>query len=186
MANQKALSDGVAPGGLYSKENIRIMLCYLLNSIDAEISKTSFIEILQGTEIANYFEITDSLAFLENTGVVHTAERDGDFWYTITDTGKKVAESLYTELPRTARTKAYVTGVQVVNRERMKSCTDVEIKRVGEDGCNITLTVYDENKTVMMQTTLYTADYMQADAIAERFRDDPTKLYAAIIDTLTV
>lgn len=185
MSKQNALRDGVAPGGLYSKENIRIMLCYLLKSLDTEISKTAFVEILQDTELANYFEITDALSYLETSGTATVREVDGDLRYSITPVGRKVANELYTDIPRSARNKAYIAAVQVVNREKMAECTDIEIKRIGEDSCNLSMTIYDEKKNVMLGTTIYTADYMQADAISQRFLDDPAKLYEAVINALT-
>jgi len=185
MDNNKVLRGGVAPGGLFTKENIRIMLCYLLTRIDDEISKTAFADILQGTELANYFEISDALSFLENNGMVTITEKEGDIWYRITESGRHVSENLSTELPLSAREKAYAIGARVVNREKMSRGTEVEIRRIDGDDCNVIMTIYDGNKKILMQTTLYAADYMQAEVMAQRFRDDPSKLYLSILDTLT-
>lgn len=185
MTNQKAIRAGVAPGGLFSKENIRIMMCYLLKSLDTEISQTEFTEILTDTELANYFEISDALSYLENSPLANVTETDGEAHYRITEAGKKAAENLYSEIPRSAREKAYSAAVRVLNRERMKSCTDVEIKRVDGDNCLIVMTVYDDDKNIMMETKLYAADYMQADLIGQRFLTDPSKLYSAVLDALT-
>lgn len=185
MTDQKAIRAGVAPGGLFSKENIRIMMCYLLKSLNTEISQSDFTKILTDTELANYFEISDALSYLENSPLVVMTEKDGQALYKITDAGRKVAERLYSELPRTAREKAYNAAVRVLNADRMKNCTDVEIKRIDGDCCHIIMTVYDDDRNIMMETKLYAADYMQADAIGQKFLADPTTLYSAIIDAMT-
>lgn len=185
MTDSKAIRAGVAPGGLFSKENIRIMMCYLLKSLGTEISQSDFTTILTDTELANYFEISDALSYLENSPLVTVTEKDGQACYKITEAGKKVAEQLYSELPRTAREKAYNTAVRVLNMDRMKNCTNVEIKRVDGDFCQIIMTVYDDDRNVMMETKLYAADYMQADAIGQKFLSDPTRLYSAVLDAMT-
>ena len=185
MDKQKALRDGVAPGGLFTKENIRIMMCYLLKVLDSEISQSEFAEILTETELANYFEVSDALVFLEGSTAVTVREENGEAYYTVTEAGKKVADTLCSELPRSAREKAYNAGAAVLARHRMRRCVDTEIRRSGEDSCHLTMTVYDEKKNIMLQTTLYVGDYMQADMIAKRFQTDPTVLYSAVIDALT-
>ena len=186
MDKKKAMRDGVAPGGLFTKENIRIMVCYLLKQLNAEISQSEFAEILTDTELANYFEISDALVFLEKGAVVSVREENGEAFYTLNESGKKVAETLFTELPRSARDKAYNAGAALLARHRMRSCTDARISRADDgDGCHVTMTVYDDNKTVMLQTTLFVGDYMQADMIATRFQTNPGELYSAVIDALT-
>ena len=42
-----ALTAGVKPGGLRSKQDIKLLICYLLSSIPQGLSKTDLINVLQ-------------------------------------------------------------------------------------------------------------------------------------------
>ena len=53
-----AFTAGIEPGGLRTKNDIRIMVCYILNSVKAPLSKENILNILQEKGLANYFEIT--------------------------------------------------------------------------------------------------------------------------------
>ena len=56
-----AFIGGIEPGGLRNKNEIRILLCYLVNSIGAPLSREDVLSIMQENGFANYFEVTDAL-----------------------------------------------------------------------------------------------------------------------------
>lgn len=51
----EAFTGGVAPGGLRSKSDIRILICYILKSVGAPLSGEDIIRILQEKSLANYY-----------------------------------------------------------------------------------------------------------------------------------
>ena len=55
-----AFTGGVADGGLRTKNDIKILICYMLATLDAPFSKNDMIRVLQETALANYFEINDA------------------------------------------------------------------------------------------------------------------------------
>lgn len=59
-----AFTGGVAPGGLRSKSDIRILICYMLKSVNAPLSGDDIIKVLQEKSLANYFEASDALSAL--------------------------------------------------------------------------------------------------------------------------
>ena len=48
--------EGINPGGMRSKNEIRILICYLIKSVKAPVSKELILESLQKDGLANYFE----------------------------------------------------------------------------------------------------------------------------------
>ena len=65
-------TGGVNLLGLKSKNDIKLLICYLLASIDAPLSKEDIITILQDNELANYFEINDAISdLLDNNNITH-------------------------------------------------------------------------------------------------------------------
>lgn len=100
---QDAFTGGVEPGGLWNKNDIRILLCYLLASVDAPLSGEDIEKIVQERSLANYFEVRDALAALEQLGNV---ARVAEGLYTVTQAGREIADSLDATLPLSVRDKA--------------------------------------------------------------------------------
>ena len=67
-----ALTGGVEPGGLRVKNDIRLLICYLLSSINAPLSKQDIVQIMQENSLANYFEVMDSLSEMIQKGTIDT------------------------------------------------------------------------------------------------------------------
>ena len=91
-----AFTGGVAPGGLRSKSDIRILICYMLKSVNAPLSGDDIIKVLQEKSLANYFEASDALSALVSLGNV---TREEDNTYVLTKRGKSVADDLEQLIP---------------------------------------------------------------------------------------
>ncbi len=178
-----AFTGGTVLGGLRTKNDIRILLCYILRSLDAPISKTDLNTVPVATALANFFEVNDALEALVSAGLASADARDGDVYYTVTPSGREVADRLETELPRGVREKAVSAVIELISREKACRGTEARVEKL-DRGYRAVLSVSDGD-TLMMQTVLYTADSLQANSICERFQQHPEKLYAGIVDLLT-
>ena len=178
-----AMPQGVKPGGLRTKNQIRVLLCYLLKNIDSEISKNGLNELIQETSLANFFEIGDALSQLTEEGNLSENFHDGDRYYSLTSKGESFVEDIDTELPLSVRKEVVNTAIGIVAREKMRGTVETHKEKL-ERGYHVTLSVKDGD-TVMMQTVLYAADSVQAEAVMEKFTSAPEKLYGGIIDILT-
>ena len=181
--NYDAFTEGTALGGMRTKNDIRILLCYLLKCLDVPFSKSDLNEALQTTALANFFEINDALSSLTQSGLAAAEERDGDEYYTLTNAGKTVADRLETELPKLVRDTAVSAAMELLSKEKARGGTDVRIEKLPK-GYHVYLSVKDGD-VLMMQTVLYAADSIQANSICERFLQAPEKLYAGIVEILT-
>ena len=139
--------------------------------------------VLQSLQLVNFFETNSALSSLAEAGLVTVSEHDGDEYFTLTDAGREFAGRLDTELPLTLRENVVRTAVGMAAREKMRGSTDVTVEKL-DRGYHVVLTV-SNNGEVMMRTTLYAADSLQAQALGDSFLNAPEKLYGAIIDTLT-
>ena len=177
-----AMTQDVGIGGIRTKYGIRVLLCYILKNVNSQVSRTAFSEILRSSELVNFFEINPALDSLYENGLVELVEKDDDDYFSITEEGISVAEKLQTDSPITAREKALSVAFSVVTRERLKGSVDYKIDKT-ENGFYVTLTVHDGDE-LMMQTRLFSADYLQAQLVGENFMKNPNKLYEGIIDAL--
>lgn len=181
--NFDAFAEGVALGGLRTKNEIRVLLCYLLGNLSGEISKSGLNEIIQSLQLINFFEMNSALSSLAESGLVRVSDHDGDEYYAVTEEGRAYAGRLETDLPINVRETAVKAAVGIVAREKMRGSTEVKIKKL-DRGYHVILTVRDGDE-IMLRTVLYAADILQAEAVGESFMNAPEKLYAGIIDILT-
>ena len=183
MTNEfDAMTQDVGIGGVRTRLGIRVLLCYILKNVGSEVSRTAFSEILRSSELVNFFEINPALDSLYENGLVELIEKEDDDYFRITPAGESVAEKLQTDISITAREKALSVAFRVVTRERLKGSVDYKIDKT-ENGYYVTLTVYDGDE-LMLDTKIFSADYMQAQLVGENFIRNPNKLYEGIIDAL--
>lgn len=173
-----ALTAGVKNGGLNSRTEIRILLCYLIKTA-APTTVQQLEEALLGEELVNYFEMTSALADLENNGLV---EKDKDT-YTITHKGSVIADTLAEDLPRTVRETA-IRGV-IRSQIWMKKAAQNLAKVVkGPDGYRVECSIADMGQEVFA-LTLAMPDELTANAVRKRFVEDGANIYALLLNQLT-
>ena len=96
-----ALTQGVAPGGLVSSSEIKVLICYILKSVKEPVPATKLCELLNYEGIANAFEVSDNIeSLLQNNHIICVNSADES--YTTTDSGSDQTRS---EL--TARTMSF-------------------------------------------------------------------------------
>ncbi len=178
-----ALSAGVNPiGGLFSVAEIRILICYILSAISDPIPSQQLAETLHHEEIANYFEVIDSISALEESGHIKCTNQ-AEKLYTLLPLGKEVASTLKTSLPIVVKERAHTATLKMVSRYKNAKETDIKITREG-DRSFITCSALD-GTDVFMSVKLMVADEEQANFIKNKFIDDPAKIYSSIIALLT-
>lgn len=178
-----AVSAGVSEyGGLFSTAQIRILICYIISTINEPIPGRQLADTLHYEAIANCFEVNDSIAWLCNSGHLKLVDEKEDT-YVITDLGRDTAETLKTTLPLTVKDRAYTAALKMLSRYRYTKETDYKISC--EDGRTfLTCTAYD-GKQPFISVKLMVGDTEQALHIKEKFLNSPTNLYAQIISLIT-
>ncbi len=173
-----SFSEGVELGGLRTKNEIKVLIGYLLSRLDTPLTREQLDEIICGEEIANYFEMSQALCELVDNGNIKLEGNE----LIITETGRENSETLEHDIPYTVREKAFNTAVRLQTRLRRERENKIEIERV-EKGCNVILSVVDADDEIM-SVKLFVADYDQALAVKERFLADPVNIYSNIVALL--
>ncbi|MCI8386702.1 MAG: DUF4364 family protein [Acutalibacter sp.] len=178
--SQNAFTGGVDPGGLWTKNDVRILICYVLASVDAPLTEEDLCGVIQGRALANYFETADALAALSQLGHVEK----GPAGYTVTATGRQVAQDLDSGLPLAVRDKALESALTLLALGRAKREHRVEVTEDGS-GCRVTCHLSGGEGLELMSLTLYVPDKRQARMVKERFYQEPNLLYQRVLATLT-
>ncbi len=177
---QDAFAEGVEPGGLWNKNDIRILLCYILSSVDAPLDREDISQIIQRKALANYFEVGDALAALVKQGNV---SRDEGGFYTITAAGREIARNLDVTLPLSVRDKALEAAIRLMADARARRENRVEISET-EKGCQVTCHI-SGGTLDLMTVSLYVPDRAQAERVEQNFYRDPEGVYKLLLSSLT-
>lgn len=180
MTNFDAFTAGVEPGGLRSKNDIRILVCYILQSVKAPLSADDIAEIMQQKSLANYFEVGDAIASLLRH---ENIRQDETGCYTICETGSEIAENLDTALPLSVRDKALEAALSMLARAKTERENKVTIER-GENGFQVTCHI-SGGKMDLMTISLYVPEEKQAKMVKRNFHDNPLGIYELLLATLT-
>lgn len=178
-----AVSAGVSEyGGLFTTAEVRILICYILSTINQPVPGNLLANTLHYEGIANCFEVNDSIAYLHKNGQLKLIDEKEDT-YIATESGKNIADTLKTLLSMTTKERAYNAATNMLSRFKNAKETDIKISREGEKTF-ITCSAIDDD-TPFMSVKLLACDEDQALFIKEKFLADPTKIYSSIIDLLT-
>ncbi len=176
-----AFTAGIDPGGLRNKDEIRILLCYILSSVGAPLSKTDIVNIIQENGLANYFETADALAELTERGsIVHL---EGTELYTASDTTHIIAKQLDTALPASVRTHALQAALNLLARAKREQENQVEIVKT-DLGYNVICHI-SGGEMELMSFQLYVPDYKQAELVKKNFQAHPEIVYQVMLALVT-
>ena len=177
-----AFRAGVEPGGLINRTEIRLLVCYILKSIDQPLSGQLIQELFHYEGLANYFEVGQAVQDLLELGNIQRSPDDPEA-YQVTDTGRTVVDTLERDLPVTVREKAVKSAIRILTRIRREAENKVEITKA-ERGYIISCSVMDMGAE-LMTVRLMVPDEMQAQAVREIFLDDPSMIYAGVVELMT-
>ena len=180
-----AFDAGIELGGLRSRDDIRLLICYLLKSVDAPMTRQMLNDAMQEDGLANYFEVGQAIEELLKTGNITADILDEDEVISVTTKGREAAELLQTSLPRTVREKAVNSAIRLTTRAKIERENKIEVKKEENGGYTITFTLFDK-ETELMKLSVYVSDSLQLEQVKQNFINDPVKVYSTIITSLSV
>ncbi len=176
--NYDAFTAGINPGGLRSKNEIRILICYLLSSMEAPLAKADLIGIIVDNGLANYFETMDAVADLAGKNIIAVDKSEQELC-TATETAKMISKQLTSDLPPAVRHKALCAAINLLAKAKRERENHVDIKRSGKGyrvACHIS-----GGDTDLMDITLYMPDFAQAEIVKENFQASPETVYRMLL-----
>ncbi len=180
MSSYDAFTAGIDPGGLRTKNDIRLLICYILEKVATPLSGDDLASVLQEQSLANYFEIIDAISALIEKGNL-TADSDG--FYHITETGRQITKTLDTMLPLSVRDKAMAAAVNMLARTRNERENKVEIHQ-SEKGYQVVCHI-SGGDVDFMELSIYVPDEKQAKLVKANFHRNPAKIYETVLNALT-
>ena len=176
--------EGIAPGGLRSKHEIKTLICYIYYSVKEDLSRDLIIEAIREDELANFFEV--SAAFDElvaDKNLIESAATDGVVTYSLSDNGRMIAEQLDSTLAYSVKDKALKCAIKLLADRKTARENFVEIEKI-ENGFNVKCTV-SGGDVDLLSFTLYAPDIDQAEIIKQSFLSYPSTVYKTMLALMT-
>ncbi len=171
---------GVKHGGLNSQRHIKILLCYLINSVEKPLAEQEIKDALIGEELVNYFELANMLSEMLSEELV---AKDGEN-YRILANGQHIAEALFSEVPITIREVALKSAIRV-QRFAYKSATNkARTERLKDGSFNVHCSLHDQGD-VIFSFCINLPDEMSADFVCNHFVEKGDSVYALMLAGVT-
>ncbi|MCH5296757.1 MAG: DUF4364 family protein [Ruminococcus sp.] len=176
--------EGILPGGLRSKNEIKILICYLFNSVKENIDKEIVINSILNESLANYFEASSAFDELVLNGSLEEQQNSiGESGFVLTDKGKMIANQLETNLAYTVKEKAYRCATKLLAQKKIERENKVEINKI-DNGYNVVFTI-SGGSTDLLKFTLYAPSYEQAQMMKNNFYEYPSTVYSVMLALVT-
>lgn len=176
--------EGVTLGGVRSKNEIRILICYLLSCVKENMDKELVVQAITIDELANYFEVSAAFDDLIKNGNIKESEIvDGIQTYELTDNGQMIANQLESILSYTVKEKAYVKAIQLLGEKKKRRENSVDIKKT-ENGFDVICKISGGDMD-LLTFTLYAPTFEQAMVMKKNFFDNPSTVYKVMLALMT-
>ncbi len=176
--------EGIVPGGIRSKHEIRILICYLFNSVKENMTKDIVTEAIIKDELANYFEVSSAFDdLIKNGNLIESDIVDNAQTYTLSDNGKMIASQLDTSLAYTVKEKAYACAVKLLSEKKKQRENSVDVIKI-ENGFNVVCKI-SGGEMDLMSFTLYVPSIEQAMIMKKSFFDSPSTVYKVMLALMT-
>lgn len=176
-----AFSAGVIPGGLKDKQEIKILICFLLHNTDQNLTKNDITSILQMQGLANYFELSQAFEEMVNNENI-IPDKEDDHCYILADTGRMIVDELGASLPVSVREKALDSAKRYFSRLKSERENNVTIRK-NQFGYSVSCKV-SGGEFNMMELKLYAPDMHTAVTIRDNFYHDPSEVYNSVMSIL--
>ena len=176
--------EGVTLGGVRSKNEIKILICYLLSCVKENMDKELVVQAITIDELANYFEVSAAFDDLIKNGNIKESEIvDGTQTYELTDNGQMIANQLESILSYTVKEKAYVKAIQLLGEKKKRRENSVDIKKT-ENGFDVICKISGGDMD-LLSFTLYAPTFEQAMVMKKNFFDNPSTVYKVMLALMT-
>ncbi|MFR6277564.1 MAG: DUF4364 family protein [Acutalibacter sp.] len=172
---QDAFSAGVEPGGLWHKNDIRILLCYP-GKLGAPLRQD--LPHHPGKGLASRgWRCPGQLLKQGNI----TQDEQG--FCAVTRGGLEIANSLDATLPLSVRDKALEAAFTLLAQAKAQRENRVELQKI-KQGYQVTCHISGGDMD-LMAVTLYVPDRAQAEMVKRSFYKDPAGVYKLVLASLT-
>ena len=167
-------------GFIQSELDLKLLVLYIMSRVAGPVTFLQLLELALCDEGVDYFSLTEAVGHMVETGQL---ERDEEQHYSITDKGRRNSEICESSLPYSVRQRSD-RNIAAYNKAALRRAQVQSHVTERENGTyTVTLALRDDVDE-LMELRLMVADRTTADGLAQRFQQEPEKLYAQMTELL--
>lgn len=180
---------GIEPGGISDKHQVRVLICYLIVSVELPLTGGQIYEIFAKDDLVNYFafmeafyeliEVQDILVIPEDAGM---EPGDLDAHYCCSPHGEQTAGTLSDNLPKSVRDRVYENAACMLEKVRPKYQSDVAVTKEGKR-YRVDFSMLRDGEQIF-HMDFYLRSKRDAEVAEQKLTDTPFACCDKIIDLL--
>lgn len=161
----------------------KLMLLYILNKVDFEMTNTQLTEFPLERQYVNYFQIQTALSELVEEDLCRNKKILNSTYYRITDMGRKTLTFFQHDLSETIRQEIddYLKENEYALREESSVRADYLQKNKEEYHVHCTIT---ENNSLLLDLTVNVTSEQEAKLVCNHWKKKSTEIYGFIMKSL--
>ena len=185
----KTVFAGIEPGGISDKHQVRVLICYLIVSVELPLTGQQMYEIFAKDDLVNYFafmeafyelvEVQDILLVPEDAGM---RPGDLDAHYFCSPHGEQTAKTLSANLPKSVRDRVYENAANLLEKVRPKYTSDVTVSKE-DKRYKVDFEMFRDGEPIF-HMDFYLRSKRDAEAAEQKLTETPFACCDKIIDLL--
>lgn len=164
---------------LSSAHSVKVLLCFILDRLNREITEAQLLEIALDSEVVNYFFYAEALSDLLKTGAVSRKNVNGEDVLVLEEKGRMGSDYFKQYIPHYFRKRLLTAALSYFAKIKRESEVESEIKET-ENGFEVTCAIRDASYD-LMRITLYAPDRDQAELIKNKIVLNPAEFYKNVV-----
>lgn len=174
---------GVPSGGMKEIYEVKILVCYLLESVRLPLTRENICEICCTDGLVDYFTLCTALQELEQNGNISPLGLEESAAYVLTPLGMETVEKLKKALPSSLRDEIVRKALAILRKIRRENEISTSIRADGT-GYQVQCALH-EGLLDFFSVTFYAPDLEQAHIIEENLKEKASDIYEQLILKLT-
>ena len=166
--NQEKNFERIVPENLFDSGDLKILICYLIDSVGEAIPATETAQLFHYEGIANYFDVQTALYEWEQDGYITAGHEKG--LYAITAKGSSLGNTLKENISISLRTKVYNAVIKMLARYKYKRDSDITIE--AQAGGTLLTCRMANAETTLFSYSILLPNESQANTLKEQILKD--------------
>lgn len=169
---------------LYDENEIKIFILYLMFNIGRPLEYEDINDIVMQDGFVGGIDFADCFADLLEKGNVKEIHSDSKLYYTVSEQGIHIVESLQDDIMSYVKTKGLKSALRMLDFKKRGAKIETSFESRADGRYDLTCTIHDREQ-LSLELKLVAENASQLELMRYQFRENPEQIYKGILALLT-